>query len=268
MLETQSRKTGIPMNTLIKDTFGPASIGLVSTLAKNLNQVADANKNLQGSTGGALGANFKDVTSQLNFQMKQIEIRLQNSATKFGLTLLPYVKDAANIITGSMDYLSKHPSTLKGMGQVFAAALAGALSLKVASIGVAIAEAFGVAVAGGTAAVIGAAVATGVLGALTAWNLGKPTQASFNKASAEWQKNKIAGGYDIAALTVNTLSSALNKINPFFSFAPIPTLPIIGPNPISTSAGGGRNYSPNSPGYPRGKSVVNVNVSHHGSMGK
>ena len=268
MLETQSRKTGIPMNTLIKDTFGPASIGLVSTLAKNLNQVADANKNLQGSTGGALGANFKDVTSQLNFQMKQIEIRLQNSATKFGLTLLPYVKDAANIITGSMDYLSKHPSTLKGMGQVFAAALAGALSLKVASIGVAIAEAFGVAVAEGTAAVIGAAVATGVLGALTAWNLGKPTQASFDKASAEWQKNKIAGGYDIAALTVNTLSSALNKINPFFAFAPIPTLPIIGPNPISTSAGGGRNYSPNSPGYPRGKSVVNVNVGHHGSMGK
>jgi len=109
MLETQSRKTGIPMDTLIKDTFGPASIGLVSTLAKNLNQVADANKNLQSSSGAKLDLTFGLTSEQLNFKLKQLEQQSKNALTGFGLLLLPSVETLANWTQEAVKYFDKHP---------------------------------------------------------------------------------------------------------------------------------------------------------------
>ena len=109
MLEVQSRKTGIPMNTLIKDTFGPASIGLVSTLAKNLNQVADANKNLQSSSGAKLDLTFGLTSQQLNFKLKQLEQQSKNALTGFGLLLLPSVETLANWTQEAVKYFDKHP---------------------------------------------------------------------------------------------------------------------------------------------------------------
>ena len=109
MLETQSRKTGIPMNTLIKDTFGPASIGLVSTLATNLNQVAQANKTLQASSGGKLDLTFGLTSEQLNFKLKQLEQQSKNALTGFGLLLLPSVETLANWTQGAVKYFDKHP---------------------------------------------------------------------------------------------------------------------------------------------------------------
>jgi len=109
MLETQSRKTGIPMNTLIKDTFGPASIGLVSTLATNLNQVAQANKTLQASSGADLGIKFGITSKQLNFQLKQLETQSKNALTGFGLLLLPDVAAVANWVSSAVKYTDKHP---------------------------------------------------------------------------------------------------------------------------------------------------------------
>jgi len=109
MLETQSRKTGIPMNTLIKDTFGPSSIGLVSTLATNLNQVAQANKTLQASSGGKLDLTFGLTSEQLNFKLKQLEQQSKNALTGFGLLLLPSVETLANWTQGAVKYFDKHP---------------------------------------------------------------------------------------------------------------------------------------------------------------
>jgi TP901 family phage tail tape measure protein len=109
MLELQSRKTGIPMNTLIKDTFGPASIGLVSTLATNLNQVANANKTLQASSGADLGIKFGITSKQLNQQLKQLETQSKNALTGFGLLLLPDVSAIANWVSSAVKYTDKHP---------------------------------------------------------------------------------------------------------------------------------------------------------------
>ena len=113
MLETQSRKTGIPMNTLIKDTFGPASIGLVSTLATNLNQVAQANKTLQASSGGKLDLTFGLTSQQLNFKLKQLEQQSKNALTGFGLLLLPSVETLANWTQEAVKYFDKHPPIQK-----------------------------------------------------------------------------------------------------------------------------------------------------------
>jgi len=109
MLETQSRKTGIPMNTLIKDTFGPASIGLVSALAKNLNEVAKANKTLQKSSGADLSIKFGLTSEQLNFKLKQLEQQSKNALTGFGLLLLPDVAAVANWVSSAVKYTDKHP---------------------------------------------------------------------------------------------------------------------------------------------------------------
>ena len=109
MLETQSRKTGIPMNTLIKDTFGPASIGLVSTLATNLNQVAQANKTLQASSGGKLDLTFGLTSQQLNFNLKQLETQSKNALTGFGLAMLPTVDTLANWTENAVKFFSTHP---------------------------------------------------------------------------------------------------------------------------------------------------------------
>jgi TP901 family phage tail tape measure protein len=113
MLETQSRKTGIPMNTLIKDTFGPASIGLVSTLAKNLNQVADANKNLQSASGSKLDLTFGLTSEQLNFKLKKLETESKNALTGFGLALLPTVDTLTNWTNNAVTYFNKHPLVQK-----------------------------------------------------------------------------------------------------------------------------------------------------------
>jgi X-X-X-Leu-X-X-Gly heptad repeat protein len=97
------------MNTLIKDTFGPASIGLVSTLATNLNQVADANKSLQASSGGKLDLTFGLTSQQLNFKLKKLETESKNALTGFGLLLLPTVETLANWTQGAVKYFDKHP---------------------------------------------------------------------------------------------------------------------------------------------------------------
>ena len=109
MLEVQSRRTGIPMNTLIKDTFGTASIGMVQTLANNINKVSDANKALQKSSGADLSVQFGLTSEQLNFKLKQLETQSKNALTGFGLMLLPDVTAVANFAEGAMKYFKAHP---------------------------------------------------------------------------------------------------------------------------------------------------------------
>lgn len=113
MLEVQSRRTGIPMNTLVKDTFGPASVGMVQTLANNINKVSDANKRLQQSSGADLAIKFGITSQQLNFKLKQLETQSKNALTGFGLLLLPDVTAVANFAEGAANYFQKHPLVQK-----------------------------------------------------------------------------------------------------------------------------------------------------------
>ena len=113
MLEVQSRRTGTPMNTLIKDTFGSASVGMVQTLANNINKVSDANKKLQQSSGADLSIKFGLTSQQLNFKLKQLETQSKNALTGFGLMLLPDVTAVANFAQGAVKYFQKHPLVQK-----------------------------------------------------------------------------------------------------------------------------------------------------------
>jgi len=265
-LEKVSKRTGTSMNTLISGTFGPGSVGMVTDLANHIGTLAGNVKALGGASGGGLQSAFSVASKQLDVQMKIIEQRLINSATMFGLKLMPYVANAANVLTNSMDYLAKHPAAVGQIGIGIATALSGALAFKAAGVGVTIAEAFGATIAGGTALLIGAAVSAGVLGALEIWKYGKQPESDYLKAHNELQRNKAGGIYDIAALVVNTITSAANHVitklpgNPY-----IPALPILGSTVTNSTQAPGMlgNLSPLSPGF-KGKTTINVTVAPKG----
>ena len=132
MLEVQSRRTGTPMNTLIKDTFGSASVGMVQTLANNINKVSDANKKLQQSSGKDLAIQFGLTSQQLNFKLKQLETQSHNALTGFGLLLLPDVNAVANFAQGAVKYFEKHPLVQKIASDAALTLFGASLAFKVA----------------------------------------------------------------------------------------------------------------------------------------
>ena len=132
MLEVQSRRTGIPMNTLIKDTFGAASVGMVQTLANNINKVSDANKKLQQSSGADLSVKFGLTSQQLNHQLKQLETQSKNAMTGFGLMLLPDVTAVTNFAQGAVKYFEKHPLVQKIASDAALTLFGASLAFKVA----------------------------------------------------------------------------------------------------------------------------------------
>ena len=132
MLEVQSRRTGTPMNTLIKDTFGTASVGMVQTLANNINKVSDANKKLQQSSGADLSIKFGLTSQQLNFKLKQLETQSKNALTGFGLMLLPDVTAVANFAQGAVKYFQKHPLVQKIASDAALTLFGASLAFKVA----------------------------------------------------------------------------------------------------------------------------------------
>ena len=132
MLEVQSHRTGIPMNTLIKDTFGTASVGMVQTLANNINKVSDANKKLQQSSGADLSIKFGLTSQQLNFKLKQLETQSKNALTGFGLMLLPDVTAVANFAQGAVKYFQKHPLVQKIASDAALTLFGASLAFKVA----------------------------------------------------------------------------------------------------------------------------------------
>ena len=167
-LEAQSKRTGVSMNTLIKDTFGPGAVGLVSDLATHIGQLSQNVHSLGGASGKGLDTSFNAAAQQLGTQMKIIETQLINSATQFGLKLLPYVKDGANILAGAMNYLSAHPAAMNTVATVLASLFVGSLATKIASVGIKLAETFGVTMEeGGLAAAIGADLAGAILTAMS-----------------------------------------------------------------------------------------------------
>ena len=255
-LETQSKRTGVSMNTLIKDTFGPGAVGLVSDLATHIGQLSQNVQSLGGASGKGLNTSFNAAAQQLGAQMKIIETQFTNSAITFGNKLIPYIKNGANILEGAMNYLSAHPAAMNTVATVFGSVFVGSIATKIASVGIRMAGAFGAETAI-EAGPIGLAIGAGVLVASELWKHNAPSASDFSKAQNEWQTNKVGGAYDMAALTLNTL----------FGWLPgHPALPVLGTDTTKNTqaAGMAASYSPWSPGSKgtkKTKHTVKVKVS-------
>ena len=211
------------MQQIFGTSAGPAFTNLITRLP----QLTALYNKMNTSSGGAVNSGFSQWLTSPAGAVAKFKTVLENSAIKLGDVLLPKLTvgliDATKIITG---VLASHTKTT-ALADTAEVLLAFALSTKAAEIGVAIAEGFGVTVAGGMASVIGASIALGVL----AFFVGKPGQADFTKTHAEFNKNKAAGAYDTGALIGNTFLNIVNKgLHILPGHPAIPTLPIIGPN--------------------------------------
>lgn len=108
-LETQSRKTGIPLTALIAGTFGTSSVGIISALAKQIPELSSLNEKLNKSSGADLNTTFGMTSSQLNFKLTQLKNQAKNILTGIGLFFLPTIDNLANWAKNAIQYFTDHP---------------------------------------------------------------------------------------------------------------------------------------------------------------
>jgi len=130
-LEARSKATGISMNTLIKDTFGAGSVGLVTTLATHIKQLSDNVTILGKSSGNGLNTAFGMSKEQLGNQLTILKNQAKNILTGVGLFLLPAVQDLANWSENAIKYFKSHPIIKTIASDATIGLFAAALTLKV-----------------------------------------------------------------------------------------------------------------------------------------
>jgi len=111
-LETQSRKTGIPMDSLIRSVFGQGA-GLATVLDKNLPKLVKLTDAMSKASGKDLNTVFGISQGQLDNQLKILKTNFQNAMTGLGLLLLPTVKQVAGWAAGAVKYFQEHPLVAK-----------------------------------------------------------------------------------------------------------------------------------------------------------
>ena len=114
--------TGQPLSVITKAVFG-ASSGTASVLIKNLNDLATAQRNLNGAGAGTLKTGWSNVTTQLGPQIKILQAQVQDLVLSLGQILLPKVlvgvQWANKFITDTKKFFDTHPIVMKAVAEVF-----------------------------------------------------------------------------------------------------------------------------------------------------
>jgi TP901 family phage tail tape measure protein len=131
-LRVQSIRAHIPLASLFTGVFGASSLGLVTLLNNNLGELKNTTTILNRSSGVKLNTAFDTAKTQIQFQLRQIETQLVNAATRFGLKLIPYLKDATTFLENALQSLETHPARLKAIEISLGTAFAAAVGLKIA----------------------------------------------------------------------------------------------------------------------------------------
>lgn len=164
------------------------------------------------------------------FKFDKLKSEFNKAMIQVGNVVLPVVIDVANAFLNAQKYFDKHPLVSQLALDAALAVFAGALAVKMSGAGIALATAFGAEIAGGTALVIGSAVAAGVLSALAIWNLGKGNVSNKDWTSMQnaYQQNKLNLLPNTLATTGNIFTGAVNKALNLLPGSPqIPKIPII-----------------------------------------
>ena len=130
-IKEQAGGSAAKLQEMVNAVFGKTGGAAASDLINNLESFVTIQKQVAGAGSGSLNTGFSEATKQFGVQMKIIETNLVNSATALGLKLMPYFKDAANIIIGSMNYFSKHPLVTKIASDATLALFGASLAYKV-----------------------------------------------------------------------------------------------------------------------------------------
>ena len=255
----QQKALGIAsiMQQIFGTSAGPAYTNLINELPKLLELY-----NKTGSSTGAVNSSFSQFLNSPGGAVAKFKTALENAAIRIGDVVLPKLTvgliDATRLVTD----IASSPTDTHLVEGAAATVFAAALATKASGVGISIAEAFGVKVAGGLSTVIGTSIGLGI----ATYLLGHPSNAEFGKAKGEWEKNKIGGAYDVTALTVNTFTGAVNKLIGWLPGHPaIPQAPIVGPNqnPYVDTQVKGHNADRSPIIGPKPKGKVTINVGFH-----
>jgi TP901 family phage tail tape measure protein len=225
-------------------------VGFSTALSLTGSHAKDFAANVQSigaalSSGGGIVQGFSKVKQDFNFQLAQLKATASAFAIRLGDWLLPKAQTAIGWANNLIQYFQSHPIVTKIGADLAASLLAASLAVKLAGVGVSIASAFGVEMAGGAAVATGTLFGAAVLAALGISQLGAQSKSDYYKAHQEFNKNKVGGLYDVGAIITNTFTTAANKLIGILPFHPqIPKLPVIGPSAPSYGVSG-----PGAPGY-------------------
>ena len=242
------------LNSAFGKTVGPTLANFMPQLPMMLKMYADANKS------GSTLSQFNEWLKSPSGSWQNFLTSLQDALIPLGDKILPKLTTALQAITKIIDAPkgSTTNTAVNIAGMIAGALTAGFAASKLAKYGIAIAEAFGVTIAGGTALVIGSAVATGVLTALGIWKLGAPSATDISTGQAAWQENKFKGAVDIAAASINVFTGWIRAV----THIPIPKIPLIHAAATADSTAVPGGMSSLMPGTSPG--TVTIKVKHGG----
>ena len=260
-IKQAAQESGTPISEVTQALFGSTGSGAASVLIKTLNDLAAAQKNLSGAGAGTLGTSFAKALKQIGPQLNVLKANFDNLMINAGKLLLPAVADVVKWVSGFASELNKNKTLRDVLGVGAATLFAGALATKVASIGITIAKAFGVAVEAGVAGTIGAAIGAAVLATLVA-GTGKQITTGVKQVT---QGNFLSGFSNLIGGIDNTIKGLVSKIPVIGS----PIANIIQPTNFSTVG-----VKPTSPDMirpfagPNSRLVINNKATVRSNSGK
>ena len=163
---------------------------------------------MSGAGAGTLGTSFAEALKQIGPQLNVLKANFDNLMINAGKLLLPAVADVIKWVNGFASELNKNKTLRDVLGVGAATLFAGALATKVASIGITIAEAFGVAVEAGVAGTIGAAIGAALLAVLVT-GTGKQITTGVKQVT---QGNFLSGFSNLIGGIDNTIKGLVSKI--------------------------------------------------------
>ena len=264
-IKDQAAASHQPLQQLINMVFGTGGGVTASVLVKNLNELNAAQKQLAGAGAGSLHSGFKSALTQLGPQLHVLGTRLNALMIKAGTLLLPKVSTAVSWANSLITYFQSHPLVTKIASDTAIALFAGALTTKLAGVGLKMAGAFGLAFTEGLGVLVGGAIAAGVAVALGINHIAPAPNSDISRTRRELHKSKVGGAYDIAAMTFNEIVNAGIKIasipnslipghHSYYSGL-VPNFPVIGPG-----APQGHKKGSGAPGW--GSDTYTVTVNH------
>ena len=130
-IKQAAQESGEPLSQIVDAVFGNAGGATASVLIKNLQDLANAQKNLQGAGASSLQTGFSTALKQLGPQLNLLKAQLNVLMINAGKLLLPALTDVAKWGNSVFTWFKDHPLLGDIAGGAAITAFAGALAYKV-----------------------------------------------------------------------------------------------------------------------------------------
>lgn len=117
-IKQAAQESGEPLSKIVDAVFGNAGGATASVLIKNLQDLANAQKNLQGAGASSLQTGFSTALKQLGPQLNLLKAQLNVLMINAGKLLLPALTDVAKWGNSVFTWFKDHPIVVNLIGNV------------------------------------------------------------------------------------------------------------------------------------------------------